>query len=58
MDLGIKDVITLSDNKEYVIVSMTRYKNSDYLYLVDINNMENNKFCQIVFNNNIIQIKF
>lgn len=48
MDLAIKKFITLDDGKEYVITSMAKYENDDYLYLVDINNMENIKFCKLI----------
>lgn len=43
--MNIKDIIKLSDNNEYVVVSKTMYENDLYLYLVDINNPENFKFC-------------
>lgn len=45
MNLDIKDVITLSDNNEYVIVSKTNYDSKTYYYIVDINNNSNIKFC-------------
>ena len=44
MNIDIKDVITLSDNNEYGVVSKTIYDNKAYYYLVDINNNENIKF--------------
>ena len=43
--MNIKDLLTLSDNNEYVVVSKTIYEDKSYLYLVDINNNENLKFC-------------
>ena len=44
MSIDIKDVITLSDNNEYGVVSKTIYDNISYYYLVDINNNNNIKF--------------
>lgn len=44
MNIDIKDVITLSDNNEYGVVSKTIYENKIYYYLVDINNNSNIKF--------------
>lgn len=37
MDIDIKDVITLDDDKEYVVVSKVVYKEETYFYIVDIN---------------------
>lgn len=42
--MNVKDLLTLSDNNEYVIVSKAIYEDKPYLYLVDINNSENIKF--------------
>ena len=32
-----QDIITLNDNNKYVVASMVDYKNSKYVYLVNIN---------------------
>jgi len=45
MNIGIKDIIILSDDNEYVVVSKTNYKDNTYYYFVDKNNNENIKFC-------------
>ena len=45
MDIDIKDMITLSDDNEYVVVSKTDYEENTYYYLIDSNNNENIKFC-------------
>ena len=47
------DVVTLSDNKEYVIVSKTEFQGVPYLYLVDIENNTNNMICK--FDNNSLE---
>ena len=47
MNINIKDVLTLDDNNKYVVVSKVYYDRKDYLYLVDINNNTNLKFCYV-----------
>lgn len=47
MNINIKDILTLSDDNKYVIVSKVYYDGKDYLYLVDINNNNNLKFCYL-----------
>ena len=51
MNLEIKDIITLEDDKEYLITSIATYENDDYFYLVDINEHSNVKFCKLLVNN-------
>lgn len=45
--MKIKDVLTLSDNNNYVVASIADYDNKTYLCLVDINNNDNQKFCYL-----------
>ena len=45
MNIDIKDVIKLSDNNDYGVVSKITYHNKIYYYLVDINDNSNIKFC-------------
>lgn len=45
--MEIKDVLTLSDGNEYVIASKANYEYKIYLYLVDLNNNKNIKFCYL-----------
>ena len=45
--MKIKDVLTLSDNNNYVVASIADYVNKTYLCLVDINNNDNQKFCYL-----------
>lgn len=47
MIINITDVLTLSDNNEYVVVSKTNYENIEYFYLIDKNNDANVKFCYL-----------
>ena len=43
--IDIKDVLTLSDGKQYGVVSKTTKNNIVYYYLIDINDNSNIKFC-------------
>lgn len=45
MIIDIKDVLTLDDKNDYVVISKTIYENKTYYYLVDNNNNSNLKFC-------------
>ena len=47
MNINIKDILTLSDDNRYVVISKTQYENKEYLYLIDINDNKNMKFCYI-----------
>ncbi len=44
MNIEIKDVVTLSDDVRYVVVSKINYKNNAYYYLTEIENLANIKF--------------
>jgi hypothetical protein len=46
MNIEIKDIITLSDNRNYVVCSRAEYQGTVYFYLIDIENNENIKFVQ------------
>lgn len=56
MMIDIKDVLTLDDKNDYVVVSKISYENKTYYYLVDINNNNNLKFCY-EDNNDLVEIK-
>lgn len=45
MIIDIKDVLTLDDNNEYVVISKINYDNKNYYYLLDKNDSGNIKFC-------------
>ncbi len=44
MNIGIRDVVTLSDDIRYVVASKTTYENNIYYYLTEIENLSNIKF--------------
>ena len=56
MIIDIKDVLTLDDKNEYVVVSKINYESKTYYYLVDINNNNNLKFCY-EDNNELVEIE-
>lgn len=45
MIIKIKDILTLDDNNEYVVISKIKHENKNYYYLLDRNNLKNVKFC-------------
>lgn len=54
--MNVKDVLTLSDGNEYVIASKVNYDYKIYLYLVDINDNKNIKFCYLD-NDGVVVVK-
>lgn len=42
--MNIKDLVTLSDDNEYQVISKTNYEGLVYYYLVDMNDITNIKF--------------
>ena len=45
MNINPKDHLLLDDDKEYAVVTKVIYNDETYLYLIDINNFRNIKFC-------------
>ena len=45
MIIDIKDILTLDDNNDYVVISKTTYESKTYYYLGDNNNNSHLKFC-------------
>lgn len=54
--IDAKDIITLSDNNKYGVVSKKTIDNNVYYYLVDINDNRNIKFCRENRINNEIEL--
>ena len=54
--IDIKDILTLDDINDYVVVSKINYENKTYYYLVDINNNDNLKFCY-EDNNELVEVE-
>ena len=58
MDIDIKDIITLSDDREYVVASKTSYQDNVYYYLIGGNSKKNIKFCiENSSNSSLIEIE-
>ena len=47
MNIDIKDIITLDDTNQYVVVSKALYNDETYFYIIDINNNENLKILKL-----------
>ena len=47
MTINKKDLLTLDDGNEYVVVSKVSYKNREYYYIVNINDNSVIKFCYL-----------
>jgi hypothetical protein len=45
MEINIKDILTLEDNHEYVVVSKMLFEDKTYYYIIDKDNLKNIKFC-------------
>lgn len=56
MEIEKQDILTLDDEKNYVVVSKALLENINYFYIVDIDNIENFKFVKIA-NDNLLEIK-
>lgn len=56
MKIEKQDILTLEDQKEYVVVCTANYENINYYYIVDIENVDNFKFVKIE-NDNLFEIK-
>ena len=47
MTINIKDILTLSDNNDYIVISKVDYNNKTYYYLLDKNDSGNILFCYL-----------
>lgn len=50
-----EEILTLDNNKEYVVVSTLDYDNSHYVYLINIKDKKDFMFCKFE-NNELIKI--
>jgi len=55
--MDIKDILELSDGKQYVITSKTEYKGYEYLYIAEVSMEDNIKFCRVVKNGDIVNLQ-
>ena len=54
--ININDIVLLSDNQEYIVVSKADYKNRIYYYLADTQNKGNLKFLYLD-NDELVEIQ-
>lgn len=47
MKYEISDIVTLNDGNDYVVVSIAKYLDDDYAFLIDINNKRNAFYARI-----------
>lgn len=50
------EILTLSDNRKYSVVFTTKYKNIDYVYLIDQDDYTNTMFCKYDNNNGLEEV--
>lgn len=50
------DMLTLSDNRNYIVVSIVEYNGKKYCYLIDVNDNKNINFSEIVNNDELEEI--
>ena len=56
MKINYQDIITLSDNNEYVVASKAMLNDEEFLYLVDIHNNNNLKFARVENDDSILAL--
>lgn len=54
--IEIKDTINLSDGHEYAVCSKVLYEGRYYLYLIDIEDMKNIKFCEEIRDGGVLKV--
>jgi len=47
MSIELKDILTLDNNKEYVVLAKTIYNNLEYYYMMELKNRDEIKFCYL-----------
>ena len=54
MNIEVKDIVTLSNNSKYCVISTISYNNINYLYLINIDNKNDVKF--VYYENNRLNV--
>lgn len=58
MNIDIKDMITLSNNQKYVVVSKINYDEEIYYYIANVNDNSDIKFLrEKIENNSLVEVK-
>ena len=50
------EILTLDDNKEYTVAFTTMLNNKNYVFLIEINNYENNMFCEYAAESGLTEV--
>lgn len=50
------DILTLSDNRDYIVVSIVEYNERNYCYLIDVNDNKNINFSKIINSDELEEI--
>ena len=53
MNLKVGEVITLSNNKEYVCVALTNYKGAEYVYLITTSKPIEVQFAKVTYQDQV-----
>ncbi len=57
MNFEVKSTVTLSDDKKYMVMSKVEYNGTKYLFLINIDDDKDYKFCNLNNENKLFQIK-
>lgn len=50
------EILTLDDNKEYTVAFTTMLDNKNYVFLIEIDNYENNMFCEFDLESGLTEV--
>ena len=56
MDLNKGDLLTLNDNKKYVVVSSKKFNEKNYIYLIGTDDYSNIKFVEFDGHNKMTEV--
>lgn len=54
--LNIGDIVILNNNKQYAIANITNYENTDYFYVANMNDENDNKICEFI-KDNLVEVR-
>ncbi|MDD4624245.1 MAG: hypothetical protein GX032_01215 [Tenericutes bacterium] len=57
MNFEVKSTVTLSDDKKYMVMSKVEYNGKKYMFLINIDDEKDYKFCSLNNENKLFQIK-
>ena len=57
MEYNVQDIITLSDDKKYMIMSKTNHEGVTYLFLMNVDDDKDYKFCNLDKEKKLFELK-